>query len=84
MEIVESVTFRIQDSYCVDAIKDFQKGKLSKIVTRLKSKDSVMVLVRRHLVLSFGPLLNWHRHILGLTYRTPSKDELGHAEKGKV
>ena len=29
MEIVESATFRIQDSYCVDAIKDFQKEKLS-------------------------------------------------------
>ncbi|XP_059917444.1 uncharacterized protein LOC132464840 [Gadus macrocephalus] len=43
--IVHRTTFfKIQDAYCVDAIEDYWDDKRSAIITRLKSKDSVVAL----------------------------------------
>ena len=43
--IVHRTTFfKIQDAYCVDAIEDYWDDKRSAIITRLKSKVSVVAL----------------------------------------
>lgn len=45
MGVVERSTFfRIQDAYCLDVIKDFWHDKRAEVVSRLQSKDSVVVL----------------------------------------
>ncbi|KAI3366158.1 hypothetical protein L3Q82_009982, partial [Scortum barcoo] len=45
MGVVDRSTFlKIQDSYCVNTIKDFWNNKRSEIVSRLQSKDNVVVL----------------------------------------
>ncbi|KAG1928002.1 hypothetical protein F2P79_023847, partial [Pimephales promelas] len=46
MGIVEQSTFfKIQDTYCVDTIKDFWDTHRAGVVSRLQSKDNVVVLV---------------------------------------
>lgn len=43
--IVDRTTFfKIQDTYCVDAVKDFWNNKRAEVVSKLQSKDSVVVL----------------------------------------
>lgn len=45
MGIVErSAFFKIQDTYCVDTIKDLWNDKRAEVVSRLQSKDNVVVL----------------------------------------
>lgn len=45
MGVVNRATFfRVQDWYCVDAIKDFWQVKREEVVSRLKSKESVVLL----------------------------------------
>lgn len=45
MRVVDRSTFfKIQDTYCVDTIKDFWDKKRAEVVSRLQSKDNVVVL----------------------------------------
>lgn len=45
MGIVDwSTFFKIQDTYCVDTIKDFWDNNRAEVVSRLQSKDNVVVL----------------------------------------
>lgn len=42
--VVRSTFFRIQDSYCVDTIKEFWDEKRAAVITQLKSKGPVVAL----------------------------------------
>ncbi|KAL0966027.1 hypothetical protein UPYG_G00289710 [Umbra pygmaea] len=42
--VERSSFFKIQDTYCVDTIKDFWNEKRKEIITRLKSRDNVVAL----------------------------------------
>lgn len=45
MGVVEGSTFfKVQVTYCIDTIKDFWHNKRVEVVTRLQSKDNVVIL----------------------------------------
>lgn len=60
MGMVERTTFfKIQDTYCVDTIKDFWISNRAEVVSRLQSKDNVVVLGKYN----YSTPANVHMHL---------------------